>query len=443
MLGSMMNKTLSVLQRNPDFTRIWLAQAISLLGDWFNAIVLAALVSRYTFELTGDSTRSGLAVSGLLLARFLPPLLVSPLAGVLLDRFDRKKLLIFSDVARVFIVLGFLLATTPDRIWLIYVLTVLQFGVSAVFEPGRSALLPSITRAEDLVAANLLGSAIWSVMLAVGGALGGLVSGALGAAPALILDAATFAVSALLIAPVQVTRDAEHADPNASRLKPSARDFIDGLRYVRRHPPIAAALLVKLGGNIGSIDTILIIFGTALFVIGEDGVLSLGILWAAFGIGSILGPIVVARLNDGSVKRMRRLIIAGYAAITLGWLILGGAPTLAVASLAIIVKAIGSSIYWTFSSVIIQTSVEDAYIGRMFALDFAGFQLATVLSVIVTGIALQALGNDQVRAVVYATALASAVSLIAWMLIVPWIERYEHRQSAPNPPEAQTTGVFD
>lgn len=198
-----------------------------------------------------------------------------------------------------------------------------------------------------------------------------------------------------------------------------------------------------MGGNIGSIDTILIIFGTALFVIGEDGVLSLGILWAAFGIGSILGPIVVARLNDGSVKRMRRLIIAGYAAITLGWLILGGAPTLAVASLAIIVKAIGSSIYWTFSSVIIQTSVEDAYIGRMFALDFAGFQLATVLSVIVTGIALQALGNDQVRAVVYATALASAVSLIAWMLIVPWIERYEHRQSAPNPPEAQTTGVFD
>ncbi|MFN8528075.1 MAG: MFS transporter [Anaerolineae bacterium] len=180
-----------------------MAQAISLMGDCFDTIVLAALVARYAVALTGDETRSGLAISGLLLARFLPPLLVSPIAGVLLDRFDRKKLLIFSDVARVFIVLGLLLATTPDRLWLIYLLTILQFVVSSLFEPGRNALLPSICREEDLVTANLLGSMTWSVMLAVGGMLGGFVAGQLGTSGALVIDAATFAVLALLIAQIK------------------------------------------------------------------------------------------------------------------------------------------------------------------------------------------------------------------------------------------------
>ncbi len=443
MLARMIN-ILQVLRRNPAFTRVWIAQAISLLGDWFNTIVLAALVSRYTFELTGDASRSGLAVSGLLLARFLPPLLVSPLGGVLLDRFDRKNMLIASDVARVFIVLGFLLATTPDRLWLIYLLTALQFGASAVFEPGRSAILPSITRAEDLVTANLLSSAIWSVMLAVGGVLGGLISGWLGTGAAIVFDASTFAVSALLIASINIPLDQRTPTEAHEKPKASARDFTDGLRYARKNPPIAAALLIKFGGNIGSIDTILIIFGTALFVIGDDGVLSLGMLWGAFGIGAVLGPIILARSNDGSIKRMRRLVILGYASVTLGWLLLGGSPTLAVAALAIIVKAIGSSIYWTYSSVILQKSVDGAYIGRMFSLDFAGFQFATVVSVIVTGLALEVLGNDQVRTVVYVTALASAVPLIAWIVLLPILERYELQQTSPNLPlSSDSVGTFE
>jgi len=423
-----MRPYLRLLQNNPDFTRVWLAQAVSLLGDWFNAIVLAAIVSRYAAELTGDNSRSGLAISAILLARFLPPLLVSPLAGVLLDRFDRKRLLIASDILRVVIVLGFLLASTPDRLWLIYVLTIAQFTVGAIFEPGRSALLPSITRPQDLVTANLLGSMTWSVMLAIGGMLGGLVAGVLGTAGALIIDAATFAISALLLLPIRPRPLESKPDhPHAEAPKASARDFVDGLRYVRAHPSIGATLLVKLGGNFGSIDAVMIIFATAIFVLGEDGVLSLGILWGSFGIGAVLGPLVLNRFNDGSVHIMRRLIIIGFAAITIGWFVLSGSPTLLIAAVGIIIKAVGSSIYWTYSSVILQKTADERFLGRMFSLDYAGFQLAVVISTLITGLALEALGNDQVRTVVFVTGFVSLLPLIAWVLIVIMIERAEQR----------------
>ena len=168
-----MNAYWRLLRNNPDFTRLWLAQVVSLLGDWFNTIVLAVLVEEY-------SGGSGLAVSLFLLARFVPPMLVGPWAGVLVDRFSRKRLLILSDLLRALVVLLLLLADGPHMLWLVYVLTALQFTLSAVFEPGRNALLPALLPKEGLVLANTLGSVTWSTMLAVGAIAGGIVASQLG-----------------------------------------------------------------------------------------------------------------------------------------------------------------------------------------------------------------------------------------------------------------------
>src|SRR5690348_10489395 len=164
-----MSGYLRLLRENPNFARLWIAQAVSLIGDWFSTIALSTIVAHYT-------NGSGLAVSLLLLARFLPPLIVGPYAGVLVDRLNRKWLLIFSDATRAVIVLAFFLATSPDRLWIIYVMTVLQFCLSALFEPGRSAIIPSLVKDTDLVKANYLGNVTWSVMLAAGAALGGIVA---------------------------------------------------------------------------------------------------------------------------------------------------------------------------------------------------------------------------------------------------------------------------
>ncbi len=412
---------LELLRNNPGYARLWLAQAISLFGDWFNTIALSALVVKYT----GGANSAGLAVSGLLLARFLPPLFVGPLAGVLADRLDRKRLLILSDVLRTGVVLLFLFTSSPDRLWLIYALTVLQFCISAVFEPARSALVPGLVRPEDLVRANTLGSVTWSVMLAIGAVVGGAVASLLGTAAALIIDSASFALSAAFISSIRVGAQV-HILPSATgrqrRARPSRRDLVDGLRYVAQHPATGAALLIKLGGNIGSFDTLVVIYATQIFAAGGKGESALGVLYSAFGIGAVLGPVVLNRFHGDSVPTMRRLVSIGYLWVTLGWFLFGAAQPLLLAALAVVVKAMGSSIYWTYSSVILQKTVPDEFLGRLFSLDLAGFQLAVVVSALATGWLLDSSGLDA-RTITLVTGVASLAPLLLWTAAIPWIER--------------------
>jgi MFS family permease len=308
----------ALLRDNPHFARLWYAQIVSLLGDWFNTIVLSALVAAYSDD-------SGLAISLLLLARFLPPLLVGPAAGVLLDRFDRRRLLIASDLLRTVIVLGFLLADRPDRLWLIYALTVAQFSLSALFEPGRSALTPRLVRSGQLTEANILGTMTWSVILAVGGVLGGVISTLFGTQIALVFDASTFLLSAWLISLIPPAlgkvQPQASGEPGNGVSPPSLRDFTDGVRYAADHPETGAVLLVKLGGSVGSLDALLIIYATTYFVLGEGGSLSLGLLWTAFGLGAVMGPLVAASASDGTVRTMRRWIIGAYGFIFAGWIV--------------------------------------------------------------------------------------------------------------------------
>jgi MFS family permease len=413
-----------LLRDNPNYARLWYAQAISLFGDWFSSIALLTLVTSYSSQ-PGSPIGSGMAIGLFLMTRFLSPLLVGPFAGVLVDRLNRKRLLILSDIVRSGIVLAFLLVRGPEHLWLIYALSILQFSLSALFEPGRSAIIPSLVSSEDLVKANLLGSVTWSVMLAAGAWAGGFVADKFGNSTAFIIDAFTFILSALFIASIRWVPipDSEKHEHHKSEL-----GFMDGLRYVMRHPATAAVLLVKAGGSVGSIDTLMTIYATELFVLGAEGKESLGYLYAAFGLGAILGPIALERFNNGTVQAMRRLITVGYAAIVIGWFLFGAAPSLLLVAVAILIKAMGSSVYWTYSSVIIQKDAPDKFLGRLFSLDLAGFQLITVISTLITGAVIDSIGKSAVRSVVFGTGILSVLPLVLWMLALPWIERKDIKQ---------------
>jgi predicted MFS family arabinose efflux permease len=434
-----------LLRRNPRFVRLWMAQAVSLLGDWFSTIALSSLVSRFTGG-------SGLALSGLILARFIPPLFVGPFAGVLVDRLNRKHLLIFSDVLRAVVVLMFLFVSRPDTLWLLYLLTIIQFSLSSIFEPSQSAILPSLVVADDLILANTLGSVTWSVMLALGAVIGGLVTAVVGTTLALLIDASTFVVSALLISSIQV-----NAIPGKSSHVEHAhheRGFIDGLRYILRRPVLALTLLIKAGGNVGNIDLFMIIYATQFFIVGENGSGALGLLYSAFGFGAFIGPVVLNRVNNRSISRMRSLVSIGYLWIVFGWIIFGGAPTLFVAALGIILKAMGSAVYWTFSSVIIQKSVPDEFLGRVFSIDLFFFRLATAFSTVITGWLVDRAGflsgitlstaykflmtntlqyspsDNNIRTIVFGTGIASLLPLIIWSLLLPYMNRADARTNA-------------
>jgi MFS family permease len=417
---------IQILRVNPGFGWLWLAQVVSLLGDWFSTIVLSVLVQRYS------PGNEGLAVSGLLLARFVPPMLISPVAGVLVDRFDRKSLLVASNVLRAGVVLMFLLTLdNPSMLWLIYVLSIMQFILSAVFEPGQSALIPSLVDTRDLVRANTLVSITWSVMLAVGAVIGGVIAGLLGAQVALIIDAITFLVAATLILQIRVKR--QPASPGSEHQ--DGKSFLDGLRFLRRTPEAASALLVKFGNSIGNVDTLIAIYATQLFFVGSNpesgGEIALGIMYSVFGLGAFIGPLLMNRFHNGSVAALRRFIALGLAWIVIGWVALGLAESLLIVCVALFIRAMGGSVNWTYSTVIIQRTVPDAFLGRVFSIDMAGFYLATVLSTIIHGSLIDLVGAENAQIVALGTVFASLVPLIVWMLLVRWLERRQPVQAVP------------
>ena len=182
---------LSLLKQNSAFRNLWYGQVISELGNWINSIALYALI----LQLTG----SGMAMAAAMMAKLLPMVIISPFAGVVIDRIDRKKVLIASDILRCFTVLGFLIVDSREDLWIVYTLTLFEVALTGFFEPARSAILPSIVEKNHLVTANALSGSTWSIMLTLGAALGGFVVSFFGIKTAFILDALTYLLSAWFI----------------------------------------------------------------------------------------------------------------------------------------------------------------------------------------------------------------------------------------------------
>lgn len=416
-----MQRYLRLLRENPEYTKLWLAQVISLTGDWFNTIVLIGLVTQY-------SGNSALAISLFLTLRVLPPLVLGPFAGVLLDRFNRKHILMWSNILRAIIVPFYLFANGPETIWIIYVVTIAQFTLSTVFEPGQGAILPALVKPDDIVEGNTLFSVTWSVMLALGAILGGVFAFIFGAQAALIADAATFAIAGAFVwsikyDPIKGRRLSKALDHDYTEEEDTS--FVEGLRFVRKTPQMAAALFVKFGQSLGNVDTLLSVFATQIFVIGNNGELSQAILWSALGFGALIGPMLTNTVNDGTVTKMRRLINIGFILLLGSWIIMGVANSLLLVALAIFVRAMGGSINWTYSNVIIQKTAPDAKLGRMFSIDTAGFYFATLVSTITHGWLIDLLGNDYIIWIIVGTFIVGLIPASVWFWAVPKLETME------------------
>ncbi len=401
----MIRDSLALLRTNRGYRLLWLAQAVSLCGDWFTLIALAVLVAR-------GSHGSGLAVSGLVFMQLLPGVLIGPWSGVLADRFDRRRLLVASDLARSGLVLLLIPAAASGRLPWVYALALLHFTVSTVFEPTHSALVPRLVEPRELVTASTVGAVTWSMMAAGGGLVGGTILSLVGVTGAFVLDALTFLGSAALITPIPAAAArGDHATGTSLR---------DGLAYLGRHKVTRATLLVKGINGIAVADAFLVIYATRLFPLGEDGARSVGLLWACFGTGAILGPLLLNAANDGSVRRMRRLIAAASAFLSGGLFLLAWAPTLALAGLAIVLRGMGGASNWTYSTIILQKIVPDRLQGRLFALDLANaFLLALVFSLL-WGAMMDRAG---VRPAVLCAATVTLVPLLVWTVGLRWMER--------------------
>src|SRR4026209_2377663 len=409
---------IELLRRNRSFRQLWLGQVVSQMGDWFDTIALYTIILK--------PTGSGRDVGLLLVARFVPSFFFGPISGVIADRFSRQRIMIVSDILRAVVVLGFLVVRRPDQLWIIYVLTVFQLGLSTFFEPAKTAAIPSIVEDRELVAANAISSVTWSAMLTLGAAIGGVITGWFGTDAAFILDAATYLLSAALMASIRVPkrRKRERQKLTVGRAL-GITETIEGIRYVKDRPRVLAVLLVKPAWGLGGgILTLLAVFGERIFPVGKDAAGGIGVLFAARGIGTAVGPIVARRISGEGDRRMQVSIGISFVIAGIFYIAFGSATGFVFALVVLGIAHCGGSILWGFSTVMLQRTVEDNFRGRVFAAELALLTLTMAASNYITG---ELLDRFQIspRIVTVGIGIFFLLPGVVWFITQRWWDREE------------------
>ncbi len=370
------------MRGNANFRLLWFGQIVSLLGHWFNLIASAALVARLT--------ESGFAVGALFIVRMLVPFLASPLAGVVADRFNRKWILFWSDLVRAVTVLGFLTVRDPGMVWLLYTLTALHAGISAFYFTARTAILPDVVEVRAVGTANAITSATWSVMLALGAAIGGVVAGTLGIWTAYLVDSATFFLSAAFVAQVRLGNVSalQHHDYSLRRV---LAEHVVGFRVVFARLGLLLIVLQKSMLMLffgAAFQVILVAIAQDVFTIGSGGSLSVGVLFAAMGLGTGVGPLAARAVTGDRPDRMHQAILMSYLLAAAGLLVVSWLADLTTVLLGSFLVGLGNGQLWVFSTQLILQWVPATVRGRVLAAEFGFFSLASAISAAVAGVAL-------------------------------------------------------
>jgi MFS family permease len=269
-----------LLRDNPNYRRAWTGQLAGEVGNHFNTIAV--------FSLALANTRSPLVVSGVMLARAVPAIVAGPVAGVLLDRMDRRRVMLASDVVRGTVALLFILTVYRPETWLLYALSALLMFASSFFTSGRSAILPSIATREELHTANSLTQTTQWMTLIVGAFLAGTIVAKFGYTWAFFLNSAGFFASAYMIRRLRPPKDGFRAKRRAARDARPWGEYVNGLRYMRGAPLVLGISLIGVGWATGggAAQVLFGVFGELVFNRGPAGI---GIIWGCAGIGLLAG----------------------------------------------------------------------------------------------------------------------------------------------------------
>jgi MFS family permease len=371
--------------REPVFGRLWLARVLSYLGSY----ITAAALTLYVAGISGP-----VAVSLLMLSMSLPRLL-GPFAGTVSDRMDGKRLMAVCDFGEATLVgaVALFLPPLPVLLALIAAAAVLS---TLFFPAGRSAV-PALVSAEDLAPANaLLGSAL-NLAITLGPLLGALAF--VGIRGALLLDAITFLFSAALILTLPT-------------LPPAPGETRDGLVYVARHP-VARAVVASLllGVAFVSVDLVALVF-LARDALGA-GEVGFGVLFAAHGMGMILGPLLLLRRISRTAPV--GVVFLGLAVEGAATLLTGLAPFFALAVAFKILSGLGNGLENVAADTTLQRVVERPMLGRVFGVFYGGVMLAEALGAVLGGVLVE-ISSARVAFVIAGVATL-AVTLIVWRLL--------------------------
>ena len=403
---------IELVRTNVNFRRLWIGNLISQLGDWFNTIALFSLID----SLTG----SPLAMGAVFLFKLLPWSLVSPIAGILVDRYNRRRVMITSDLLRAGVVLGFLWTDTPGEVYFIYVLIMLQVVLGSVFQPAKSASIPNITTARELLTANALSSATWSIMLALGAALGGLATEYLGTDTVFLIDSATYLISALFIYLTVIPQQTE-IPSDKSLIRSAYGEIKEGWLYLRNESRIGRIALAKAAWALGGGATVYM-----LTLLGQEALpfaqaAGIGILFFARGLGTGVGP-VVAKAIFKDQQFWPAVLGASIILSGLFYTTVGLSDWIFWIMTAVFLAHCASGANWVLATVLLQQRSEDRLRGRVFATEWLLVLFAESLSILCASLLLE---KDilSLQTAFFAFAGLQILSGVVWMFTVVPAER--------------------
>jgi MFS family permease len=351
----------NLLRNRPHFRRLWLSEVVSLLGDWMSFVAVSLLALR-----EGGGV---VALALVLVGHSLPHAFLAPVAGVLADRLDRKRLMVAAYVTQAALTLLMAVAAARGSVGWVQALLFVRAAVGAFLPPVQSAALRHTVHADELLTANTISSMTWSVMFALGMATGGLIA-ALGPTLALVLDAGSFIIAALfLVGLPAMTAEGRPEGGVLTALTSVHRDTVAAVRHAIERPNVLDAVLAKTPLALAGGGAWVLLNLTANDAkLAGSGAIALGVLQCVRGVGTGVGPV----LSSALIRRGTSIETAFKIS---AWIMLGGVALFAVGSgwtvllVATLAWGAGTGSNWVLSCAQIQRLSPDRFVGRLSAID--------------------------------------------------------------------------
>ena len=370
------------LLRRRNFALLWFGGLVSMTGDW----ALRAGLPVYVYLLSGSTLATGAMVA----ASLVPRLVLGSVAGVFVDRWDRRRTLIVANLLLAVTVLALMVVDTPDRLWVVFAVAVVQASLAQFVQPAEGALLPRLVPSEDLVAANALNALNNDLARLVGPPLGGLVVGYLGLAGVALFDAATFLVAAGMVTLIAAEA---HLRPGALSPDRSAApagvwgQWLEGLRLVARSRTLAALFAFLAITGLGE-GVMAALFAPFVVTVLDGDDLTYGWLLSAQAVGGVVGSAVIARwgASTGPVRLVGLGAIAGGA---IDLMIFNGPALVPGATLPLVLMVV---VGLPFSAMavgrmtLVQAATADEHRGRVLGALLTTAALSSLLGTIAGGV---------------------------------------------------------
>ncbi len=413
--------------RQRNFALLWFAGLISLIGDWMLMIGLPI----YVYILT----RSTLATSTMFIAEIVPRLALGSVAGVFVDRWNRKRIMVITNLLLALGLLPLLLLHSIAWLWVVYVVAFLESAISQFFIPAESALLPRLVDEEHLVSANSLGSLSSNAARLIGPPLGGIVAGLLGLNGVALLDVASFLIAAMLITLIaldaRVVKSSTASDTLANPWIRAWREWLAGLRLIKQERNVYGVFILLAITSLGE-GVFGVLFVVFVNKILHGGALQIGWLMGAQAVGGLIGGMFIGHVT----RKVSPAHLIGFGAIAFGFIDLvifnypRFYPAFVIALILFVLVGIPGVGMLTGVNTLLQTAVTDEYRGRIFGAVGTTSALLMLLGTTLAGVLGDLLG------VVTVLNIQGFMYVLAGMLVLFLLRASAFRLTQPTGQEA-------